>query len=286
MAVGSGASASTIPLTLGEGGGADGGTGDSRGSPITVAGAVVTPNAAGAYILTSADGQTQSLVPGGSAITVSGTRYSLAPGGTALAVGSSTIPLPLPAAVSGIGPRPEPPLTVGSQTITPDAQGNYVFTSIGADGKAVATQTLTRGGVVTVTGSDGKGTGTVVSLGADGRTVVVGGITEVIATTTTTTSTSGGTGSGPGNTGGGSGIGGLVWSGIGGSGSGSGSGSGGNGAPTATGSGGGNENGNVNGTTLFTGGGAAMGRPPWAVDWRAWAWGAIVAVAVAVAGCG
>ncbi|KAL9617377.1 MAG: hypothetical protein Q9160_007827 [Pyrenula sp. 1 TL-2023] len=213
LIVGTGPFASTVPLPT---------ITPAPGAPITLPnGQVLTPATssgagagadAGAYVLASG----QTLTPGGAPVTLSGTRYSLFPSGTAFAIGSSTIPL------SPTSSSP-PPLIVAGQTITPNAASAYVFTE--QDGKL---DTLTRGGVVTVTGRDGRAE--VVSLAGDGGTVVVDGKTEVLASATA---------SGGGGTGG---IGGLVWSGVGGSGS-------GGAAQTGSGAGSGN-------ATQFTGGAA------------------------------
>lgn len=144
---------------------------------ITVGGHPVTANSDGAYVI---DGQT--LRAGGSTTNVSGTVYSLFPSGTALQVGSSTIPLT----------TAKPAVTLGGQALTADAAGDYV----------IGSQTLKPGGVpITVSG-------TAISLGKDGNTVVVGGKTEVLASTTS------------------QGIGGLIWSGVGGGGSADGGGAG------------------------------------------------------------
>lgn len=64
----------------------------------TIGGTIVTPNGAGAYIVAS-----QTLVPGGSAITVSGTRYSLASGDSYLVVGSVTETFASQTTASGLG---------------------------------------------------------------------------------------------------------------------------------------------------------------------------------------
>lgn len=138
---------------------------------ITIDGQPITPNPQGEYIIGG-----QTLAPASHPITISGTPYSLSPFGTALQVGSSIIPL-------SVSTSTGPMLTVAGHTLAPDPNGTYV----------VGSQTIRPGGPpVTISG-------TVVSLGADGRTVVVGGTTEMLASTTT-----------------GQGLGSLVWSGIGG----------------------------------------------------------------------
>ncbi|KAL9623752.1 MAG: hypothetical protein Q9160_001983 [Pyrenula sp. 1 TL-2023] len=182
---------------------------------ITLGGQVLTADASGNYLLGS-----ETLRPGGPPITASGTVYSLSPSGTALQVGSSTIPL-----TSG-----KPALTLGGQVFTADAAGEYVIRS----------QTLKPGGPpVTVSG-------TAISLGKDGNTVVVGGKTEVLASTTS------------------QGIGGLIWSGVGGGG---GSAGGGGTGPAET------------GVVQFTGAGT-MGKA--GLAWGGWVVTAIVIIVTVV----
>lgn len=119
---------------------------------FTVGAETVTANSASQYI---AGGHT--LVPGGLALTVSGTRISLAPSGTQVVVGSSTIglaptfsPLILP-----------PPLTLGSQTYTASSDSEYT----------IGSQILTPGGpAITVSG-------TRLSLAPSATQVVVGSST-------------------------------------------------------------------------------------------------------------
>ena len=86
----------------------------------------------------------QTLVPGGPALTVSGTVFSLPPSGTDLVVNGVTQPVPIvPAATEA--------LVLGSETLTP-------------------------GGAITVSG-------TVLSLAPGGAAVVVGGQTELLTST-------------------------------------------------------------------------------------------------------
>lgn len=121
---------------------------------ITVGGHTITADAGGDYIVGS-----QTLIPGGSSVAISGTVYSLLPSGTALQVGFTTVPFTN---------SPEPAATLGRQIATANSNGAFIFSS----------QTLAPGGpAITVSG-------TVVSLGNDGRTMVVGGKTEVLVSTT------------------------------------------------------------------------------------------------------
>lgn len=114
----------------------------------------ITPNVLGQYVV-----GTQTLTPGG-VITVSGTSISLAPGRTQAVVGSITEQL-ISALVPAVTVPPK--LTIGTQTITPNAQGQYV----------VGTQTLTPGGAITVSG-------TTVSLVPGGSYAIVGTSTEAL----------------------------------------------------------------------------------------------------------
>ena len=119
---------------------------------LTIGGQTIVPNAAGQYIVGG-----QTLSPGGSAITVSGTRISLGVSASDLVVGSSTLPLS-----AGTGQVTAfPALTIGHQTVTANKQGQYV----------VGGQTLTAGGVITVSG-------TRMSLAPSDSEVVIGTSTE------------------------------------------------------------------------------------------------------------
>lgn len=116
IAVGS----STIPLL--------GNTVPPNRPEITVAGTPLTANTQGAYIF-----GTQTLLPGGSAIKISGTPYSLFPSATALFVGSSTA-----------YPHSSPTITINGHPITPNLQGEYI----------IAGQTLTPAGPpITISGT-------------------------------------------------------------------------------------------------------------------------------------
>ena len=122
-------------------------------APLTVGSRTITPNAQDQYIIGS-----QTLTPGG-AVTVSGTPISLALGGAYAVVGSSTKILAL---------TTPPPLTLGSQAITANSQGQYVI-----DG-----QTLSPGSAITISG-------TPISLAANDAYAVIGTSTELLAGTIT-----------------------------------------------------------------------------------------------------
>ena len=117
---------------------------------FTVGSDTITANSASQYVI---DGQT--LIPGGPAVTMSGTRISLAPSGSQVFVGSSTIGL-----VPSLTP---PPLTFGSQTFTADSASNYIVNG----------QTLVPGApAITVSG-------TPISLAPGATQAIVGGSSTI-----------------------------------------------------------------------------------------------------------
>lgn len=121
--------------------------------PLTIDGTTIIPNSASQYLIGS-----QTLIPGASAITISGTRISLAPSASALIVGSKTIPLTFGATPTTILPL----VTIGNSVITPNAASQYI----------IAGQTLVPGGpVITVSG-------TRISLAPQASDVIVGTSTE------------------------------------------------------------------------------------------------------------
>jgi uncharacterized protein YodC (DUF2158 family) len=140
-----------------------------QAATLTINGVIVTPDPASNYIV-----ETQTLKPGGPAITVSGTRISLASGAAAVVVGSET------SVLSGImrthagelahhtSDNPEPAtLTINGITVTANSASNYV----------VETQTLSPGGpAITVSG-------TRISLASNAATVVVGTQTSALSKT-------------------------------------------------------------------------------------------------------
>lgn len=101
----------------------------------------------------------QTLVPGGSAITLSGTPISLPLGATAVVVAGSTVPIPRP--------------TTTPVVLEIDGQS---FTQISRSGFLIGSQTLLPGGAaITVNG-------TLVSLGPAATNLVVGTHTEPLTT--------------------------------------------------------------------------------------------------------
>ena len=101
----------------------------------------------------------ETLIPGGSAITVSGVEVSLAPSGSVIIVSSRTEIFP-----GGNAPV----ITVGSQVVTASAESEYV----------IGSQTLIPGAsAITVSGVE-------VSLGPSASDVAVGGTTETFSAAT------------------------------------------------------------------------------------------------------
>ena len=116
--------------------------------PLTLGSQIYTANSKSEYTIGG-----QTLIPGGPALTVSGTRLSLAPSATQVVVGSNTIRLGLVVT--------SPPLTLGSQIYTADSKSEYT----------IAGQTLIPGGpALTVSG-------TRLSLAPSATQVVVGSST-------------------------------------------------------------------------------------------------------------
>lgn len=122
---------------------------------ITFGGSTYTANAASDFIIAG-----QTLTPGG-VITISGTPISLDPSATFAVIGSSTETL----AVKGT--ETVEMITFGGSTYTADAASDFI----------IAGQTLTPGGVITVSG-------TPISYASSGSDVVVGGTTESVGLAT------------------------------------------------------------------------------------------------------
>ncbi|KAK4897698.1 hypothetical protein LTR27_004470 [Elasticomyces elasticus] len=87
--------------------------------PLTLGSAVLIPISASKYVI-----GTQTLIPGGSTITVSGTPYSLASSPSELIFGSSTTKLAGYAATPSL-----PPIPIGSSTVTAVGNSEYVLGS-------------------------------------------------------------------------------------------------------------------------------------------------------------
>ena len=119
---------------------------------ITVGSQTINADDSGAYHIMG-----QTLSPG-ERVTVSGTPISLAPSATALVVDSVITPLT----------RALPLLTIGSSTFTADSSGEY----------QIMDQTLTLGGIVTISGTS-------ISLASSATAVVIGSSTEVMAPVST-----------------------------------------------------------------------------------------------------
>jgi hypothetical protein len=108
---------------------------------------------------------TQTLSPGGPAITVGGTPVSLAPSATAIVIGGTTLKLPQAVTTAA---APPPVLTIGSTTLTANAATQF---------SVAPGQTLTPGGAVTISG-------TVISLAPSASFLVIGGSTQLLPTAT------------------------------------------------------------------------------------------------------
>ena len=140
---------------------------NARAATLIINGITATPDSASAYVV-----QTQTLRPGGPAITVSGTRISLASDAATVVVGSQTSVFPSIMGIHVVEPahhssdKPQPAtLTINGVTVTADSASNYV----------VETQTLKPGGLaITISG-------TRISLASDAAAVVVGSETSVLS---------------------------------------------------------------------------------------------------------
>lgn len=129
-------------------------------SPITVAGATLTPNSASEYLVAS-----QTLSPGGGAVTVADTIYSLASGGTAIVVNGHTTSIAAVQVQQSILPL----ITVAGATLTADSALDYI----------IASQTLSPGGSPVIV------SGSTYSLAPGGTAIVVNGHTSAVGTMTT-----------------------------------------------------------------------------------------------------
>lgn len=125
-----------------------------QGRLLTFAGSTFTADSS---IFTIAG---QTLSPGG-VITVSGTPISLGPSATIAAIGRSTQIL-----ASTKEPELSKAITFGGSTYTVDADSDFV----------IAGQTLTPGGVITISG-------TAISLGPSATVAVIGSSTQTLAST-------------------------------------------------------------------------------------------------------
>jgi uncharacterized protein YodC (DUF2158 family) len=139
-----------------------------QAATLTINGVTVTPNSVSNYIF-----ETQTLRPGGPAITVSGTRISLASHATALVIGSQTS---VPSSTMGayaVEPALQhtsnilqpAALTINGMTVTPNSASAYV----------VETQTLQPGGPAIMV------SGTRISLASDAAAVVIGSQTSLLS---------------------------------------------------------------------------------------------------------
>lgn len=138
-------------------------------APVVVDGHTLTTNTQSQYIIAG-----QTLTPNTPLILGSGsstTPIILQTSGInpVLVIGSSTTTLHLTSSTPTT--TPPPAITIGTQTITPNAQGQYI----------VGTQTLTPGGTTPPGGTAAVGGGTTVSLAPSATQAVVGTSTEGLA---------------------------------------------------------------------------------------------------------
>jgi uncharacterized protein YodC (DUF2158 family) len=140
---------------------------NAQAATLIINGIIATPDSASAYVV-----QTQTLRPGGPAITVSGTRISLASDAAAVVVGSETSVISRVVATHAVQPAhhtsnnpPPATLMINGMTMTANSASDYV----------VETQTLKPGGpAITVSG-------TRISLASNAATVVVGSQTSALS---------------------------------------------------------------------------------------------------------
>ncbi|KAG6999235.1 hypothetical protein G7Y79_00036g071910 [Physcia stellaris] len=126
---------------------------------LTINNQLITANGASEYIIGS-----QTLIPGGPAITVSGTLISLAPSASAIVIDGSTKSIPTPSVTSA------PVLTINNQPVTANSASEYI----------IGSQTLIPGGpAITVSG-------TLISLAPSASAVVIGDSTEILSSPSVT----------------------------------------------------------------------------------------------------
>lgn len=123
---------------------------------ITVGGSTITGNLASQFQIGS-----QTLSPGGAAITHDGLEVRLAPSGNAIIFGPSTQALSTPPVVIATSP---PKLTIGNSVVTADASSNYI----------IAGQILQPGQAITVSG-------TAISLSPSATAVIINGHTDSLS---------------------------------------------------------------------------------------------------------
>ena len=126
---------------------------------LTIGGKGYTADTSSEFLI---EGQT--LAPGGTAITLSGTPISLAAGASQAIVGGSTVAI-YPAGITPApGARPAPTLNLAGSTYSANSLGQFV----------IGEQTLSPGAAITVSGTQ-------ISLAAAGNVVVIGSSTELLA---------------------------------------------------------------------------------------------------------
>ncbi|KAF2190648.1 hypothetical protein K469DRAFT_733339 [Zopfia rhizophila CBS 207.26] len=133
-------------------------------SPLTIAGQTITANAASQFIIGS-----QTLQPGGPAITVDGTTISLLPSATAVVINGVTSTL-AQAYGAVLTTTTAPLLTVGGRVYTANRAGYYIL--------GPGTTLVPGGAPVTISG-------TVISLGSEGTMAVIQGSTSFMTPVST-----------------------------------------------------------------------------------------------------
>jgi len=137
-----------------------GDTGNGNSAPVlTFGGSAIVANPSGAFVL----GPGETLQPGGPALKVSGTILSLASGGTIAMINGATHTLvPNSAAQTAV-----PVVTVNNQVFTASISGSQTSFVFGPG------QTLTAGGIITISGRT-------FSLPATGSFIIVNGQTSTL----------------------------------------------------------------------------------------------------------
>ena len=126
---------------------------------FTIGGKAYTADTSSTFVI---EGQT--LAPGGTAITLSGTPISLTAGASQAIVGGSAVAI-YPAGITPApGARPVPTLTFAGSTYSANSVGQFV----------IGEQTLSPGAAITVSGTQ-------ISLAAAGNVAVIGSSTELLA---------------------------------------------------------------------------------------------------------
>lgn len=160
-------------------------------APVVVNGHTLSTNSQSQYIIAGHTLSANTRLILGSGASTTPVLLQTAGIHAVLVIGSSTTTLNLPSLTATVTTTTPPAITIGTQTITPNAEGQYIV-----DG-----QTLTPGGEIVVGGTTAPGGtvavgGTTVSLASSATQAVIGTSTEGLAPYI-----AGGLGSGPNGTG-------------------------------------------------------------------------------------